>query len=163
MFMISCARPERQAEPTSQRPGSGQRPGSSIRLSIRPTAVEASLAKPGEEQHPCHQDDSADHEDPDNGSAVRQSRNGVDEQEPQGEEEEQDPYPGAATTETYPVAAAGSIPVSPLGLSPWIGPGIALSRRAGEAGAGDNDALTPLHTERTGGSRLDAPWRTDEG
>ncbi len=118
-------------------------PGSSIRLSIRPTAVEPPLAKPGEEQHPCHQDDSADHEDPDNGSA--RANQGVDEQEPQGEEEEQDPYPGAATAQTYAVAAAGSIPVSLVGLSPWIGPGVALSRRAGEAATGDNDALTPLH------------------
>lgn len=142
MFMIGWRQPSDKLNRPST---SWQRsePGSSIRLSIRPTAVEASLAKPGEEQHPCHQDDSADHEDPDNGSA--RTNQGVDEQEPQGEEEEQDPYPGAATTETYPVAAAGSIPVSPLGLSPWIGPGIALSRRAGEAGTGDNDALTPLH------------------
>jgi hypothetical protein len=40
--------------------------------------------------------------------------------------------------------AAGSIPVPPVDRFPWIGSGVALSRRAGEAASGDGDALTSL-------------------
>jgi hypothetical protein len=104
-------------------------------------AVETPVAEPGEEDYPGHQHDPADPEHPEDGGVRASER--VDQQEAQGEQGNQDPYPRAATPHSQAVAPA--ISVDPVIRSARWGSGVARSAAAGGSAAGNSDPLAPLH------------------
>jgi hypothetical protein len=118
-------------------------PSLTVLLSARLPAVETPPAEPGEEEYSGHQQDPADPEYPEDGSVRANER--VDQQEAQGEQGNQDPYPRGATPHSHAEASTPAISISPVSRSPGIGSAVARSTAAGGSTTGNSDALASLH------------------
>ncbi len=107
-------------------------------------AVETPVAEPGKEEYSGHQHDPADPEYPEDGGVRANER--VDEQEAQGEQGNQDPYPRGATPHSHAVASTTpAISVDPVIRSPGIGSAVVRSTASGGLATWNGDAQASLH------------------
>ena len=105
-------------------------------------AVETPLAEPGEKEYSGYQKDPADPEYPEDGGVRANER--IDQQEAEGQQGNQDPYPRCATPHSHAEASTPAISISTVRRSTGIGSAITRST-AGRSATGNSDALVSLH------------------